>query len=298
MGSPMNWGSLTRADLKGFDPVAIGIILGAMDRGAEGRVSRKGHAILRAPGGGTMSVPRDTNKARQVLPLTFRNIFGVTPEQAAAERTARDTEDPAVKARLLDITEEPTPTDPDPTLECRAEGCEAVFVTEGARYTHEAGHVPCRNRHDEGQPCQRIFTTPQGESLHHKRVHLGMTARRGPGRAKKASAKKAVTKAPQPAPVQAVPQPPEGADVGTWVNQRLLLADSAERLAAENDALRNQRNEAIDRAARYRKALIETGHLVDSLRSVVTESLANAKIEQPETDRFTITQGPLKLEDL
>lgn len=55
---------LTRLDLKAFDKRAADLVLETMEYGWLGRVSSKGHAILRAPDGQTtMSVARDSDRS-------------------------------------------------------------------------------------------------------------------------------------------------------------------------------------------------------------------------------------------
>lgn len=74
------YGKLEKADLRGFDAESTKLILWAMDQGATGKVSNKGHAILRGPDGRTASVPRlmknrnrsDKNTRAQVARL-FRS---------------------------------------------------------------------------------------------------------------------------------------------------------------------------------------------------------------------------------
>lgn len=52
----MAYTKLTAADLRGFDREAKKLVLWAMEQGATGKVSSKGHAILRGPDGRTASV--------------------------------------------------------------------------------------------------------------------------------------------------------------------------------------------------------------------------------------------------
>lgn len=52
-----SFGQLTRRDLQGFDQRATRLILEAIDAGCTGRVSSKGHAILRNSAGQTAGVP-------------------------------------------------------------------------------------------------------------------------------------------------------------------------------------------------------------------------------------------------
>lgn len=52
-----SFGQLTHRDLKGFDQRAARLVLEAIDAGCTGRISSKGHAILRNSAGQTASVP-------------------------------------------------------------------------------------------------------------------------------------------------------------------------------------------------------------------------------------------------
>lgn len=164
-----NWYKLTRSDLATFDDIATNVILYAMERGGSGRISRKGHAILRGPNGGTMSVPRDGNRSQQVLEGTVRKMFdsepnesptpvgGPTPEQRIA----------AIQDRII----------PNPQLHCLEPSCEAVFVTEGARYSH------IHERHNVCPFPGCSFTRDWKPAVvsHHRIVHEGFRPRKGTG---------------------------------------------------------------------------------------------------------------------
>lgn len=71
------YSKLTKADLRGFDAESTKLILWAIEQGATGKVSNKGHAILRGPDGRTTAVPRlmknrnraDRNSRAQVARL-------------------------------------------------------------------------------------------------------------------------------------------------------------------------------------------------------------------------------------
>jgi hypothetical protein len=59
------WRVLTRQDLPAFDNEAASIVLDASEMGWLGRISTKGHAIMRAPDGNTtISVSRDSSRGR------------------------------------------------------------------------------------------------------------------------------------------------------------------------------------------------------------------------------------------
>jgi hypothetical protein len=75
------WRVLTRRDLNAFDDDATAAVLLAMERGGVGRISKNGHAILRAPDGQTMSVTRSSMKSKQVVALKVRRLF---PEERSA----------------------------------------------------------------------------------------------------------------------------------------------------------------------------------------------------------------------
>lgn len=168
---------LGKPDLRGFNQPAQDTILAAMEAGGVARVSNKGHCIIRAPKGGTMSVSRDpsrNNRGIQNQEAAFKRIFGMTVGEVQVQAAAREAAEPAAKAPL------PEPTPLEPTLACRANGCEAVFVTEGARYSHEhgEGHYPCQ------QPgCEFVSRHAPATNNHHASIHLGL--KRG-GRPKKA----------------------------------------------------------------------------------------------------------------
>lgn len=59
------WARLTREDVSGFDKTMAEIVLEMGEHGWVGRMSSKGHAIMRAPDGTcTHSVSRDSLKGR------------------------------------------------------------------------------------------------------------------------------------------------------------------------------------------------------------------------------------------
>lgn len=76
-------GPVTKADLKGFDRQSTDLILWAQDQGATVRISRRGHAIIMAPNGGTTAISRKTNQNRnhqngqaaikRLVPMNERN---------------------------------------------------------------------------------------------------------------------------------------------------------------------------------------------------------------------------------
>ena len=66
---------LTKKDLRGFDDDAQAVILAAMDRGATGRVSRRGHCLLRNSSGDSMSVTSDSFKSSKIVRINLRKLF-------------------------------------------------------------------------------------------------------------------------------------------------------------------------------------------------------------------------------
>lgn len=69
---------MTRADLRDFDDQAIRLILEAMNQGALGRLSSRGHVILRSPSGATCSVPAhmgDNVRTFQNVRAALRRAF-------------------------------------------------------------------------------------------------------------------------------------------------------------------------------------------------------------------------------
>ena len=186
---------LNRNDLRGFNEPAIQIIVAAMEAGAVGRVSNKGHAIIRAPGGGTMSVSKDPTKANRGLQnqlSDFRRLFGCEPEDVKrGERVSTMTQ--AVK-------EVPVQQKPEP-VKCTAKGCNKVFATEGARYSHvERDHAKCRV-----PGCGFAAIDNRGEAAHYRMHHKGEAAKQRLGAAAK---KRAEAKPPEPAAAPA-PAPAE-----------------------------------------------------------------------------------------
>lgn len=165
------WTTLTRKDLSGVHPTMAEIVIEAMNRGGVGRISSKGHAILRAPeSNGTMSVPPKVNRGR-TLPncqADFNRLFGGTPllEKKEVPRTA-------VAAALVEAAKT-IKTTPSVMVKCEVTGCDREFPTAGALY----GHVQ-KNHHPCPEPgCTRAFTSAQGASLHLRRAHKGFTPER------------------------------------------------------------------------------------------------------------------------
>jgi hypothetical protein len=164
MGRANGFRRLSRVDLKGFSRQSQTLVLMAMERGGVGRVSNKGHAILRSPTGATMSVSRSytQNRGLQNTEAQWVRVFGELPieETQGSLALVRDTH-PLV------------PPKEHPMLECPVESCEAEFVTEGARYTHvHKEHYPCKH-----PGCFKVYDEPRKASGHysvtHRRAELG-----------------------------------------------------------------------------------------------------------------------------
>lgn len=157
---PNGWKRLFRTDLKTFDDRATELVLAAMDRGAMGRISSKGHAILRGPDGQTMSVSRNTgsgNRGRQNMEAEFVRIFGPL-EVRALPRAVGDS---------VSIEHPLVPTRETVMIACPLDSCDAEFVTEGARYTHvQREHFPCKE-----PGCQRVFDNATKASGHFNVTH-------------------------------------------------------------------------------------------------------------------------------
>jgi hypothetical protein len=159
VGSPNGFTRLRRVDMKGFDQRAQNMVLMAMERGGVGRISTKGHAILRSPNGQTMSVSRNTaagNRSFQNMEADFRRCFGDLPAEEGATHGSL-----ALAPPLPELAQR------DPDLECPLDSCEAVFVTEGARYDHvQKKHYPCKE-----PGCQRVFDKANKASGHYNITH-------------------------------------------------------------------------------------------------------------------------------
>ncbi len=86
MSATNSFHKLESSELRGFDRDARELILAAMAAGGVGRISSKGHAILRAPSGATMSVSRNQkshNRASQNTTAQYRRLFSVVATEAA-----------------------------------------------------------------------------------------------------------------------------------------------------------------------------------------------------------------------
>lgn len=184
----LSWGRLNRGDLRDFDDIATNVVLYAMDHGGSGRLSRRGHVILRAPAGGTMSVPKRGTKSQQTLESTVRKLFGDEPtESSTTQSISADEQIQRIQETLA----------ANPQLSCTVPNCEAVFVTQGAWYSHlHEKHTVCPE-----PGCNFARDNISAVKAHHRIVHLGIHPRRGTGNGRKrrrhASTPARVTKSSQ-----------------------------------------------------------------------------------------------------
>lgn len=75
---------VSRADLRHFDGEATRLILWAQDQGARVRISKRGHAILYGPNGGSASVSSKStshNRASKNNAAGVRRLFKKGTEQ-------------------------------------------------------------------------------------------------------------------------------------------------------------------------------------------------------------------------
>jgi hypothetical protein len=92
IASGSGYRQLTRADLTTFDREATDLILQAMKIGCLGRISSKGHAILRNNAGGTTSIPRNLtsqNRAAQNARADMRKFLARHRHEQPDERMLR-----------------------------------------------------------------------------------------------------------------------------------------------------------------------------------------------------------------
>lgn len=148
--------ALTPGDLTGFDKEARALVLEAVDRGAVGRVSNRGHAILRAPNGsGTASVPPhlvDVNRGGHNAKAAVRRLF-----PAAPNGSSQNGSEAVIVGHVC----------PE---------CGRSYETARALLGHTVG------AHRRGAPaacpdCGREFTSVNGMSTHRATIH-GISKRR------------------------------------------------------------------------------------------------------------------------
>lgn len=130
---PTMFRRLTRADLITFDREAKDLILEAMDVGCLGRISSKGHCILRNNAGGSTSIPRNMsspNRTAQNARADMKRLFaahgntfsrwfddlpGGLPADQLLEISFNETDEPFFNAvPAQDLEPEPGPTSPEP----------------------------------------------------------------------------------------------------------------------------------------------------------------------------------------
>jgi len=99
-GSKDAFRTLGRGDLLGFDQEAKDLILEAMEIGCLGRVSTKGHCILRNNVGGTASIPRNMTAPNR----TAQNARADIRRLMSAHRQQRKRAD-ELQARIENIQE-------------------------------------------------------------------------------------------------------------------------------------------------------------------------------------------------
>jgi hypothetical protein len=190
MAAPQAFRKLTRQDLTQFDTESTKLILKAMELGGLGRVSSKGHAILRSPGGQTMSVSRkfkSGNRSGQNITATFKRFFG--PYMDAETQAAADEAEKEMVASNAIADSAPHPHGDD--FDCPIENCpDGPFATEGALYTHT------RSAHEVCLECNppRVLANKLGKMGHDRIVHGEGSPRKG---VKKAQTKKKADRRPR-----------------------------------------------------------------------------------------------------
>lgn len=75
------WTRLTRRDLAGFDDDAVKAIQYATERGALGKISNRGHVMLRNRDGQIMAVTRNSTKSKQVVMVNVKKLFGEAEQE-------------------------------------------------------------------------------------------------------------------------------------------------------------------------------------------------------------------------
>lgn len=167
------WRKLTRRDLATFDDSATAAVLAAMDRGGVGRISSKGHAILRSPNGRTMSVTPNSNRSKQVVEINLRKLFPVTDEAENGPGTTTEAKAAPVNNNNTQ-SEATTATTTEAKIPCTNKACGLTFVTQGALYSHvNKDHVVC----DE-PGCLLSWDTRRQMVSHRNIVHRGLAPRR------------------------------------------------------------------------------------------------------------------------
>ena len=131
----MAYMALERKDLRSFDAEATKMILDAIAAGCTGRVSSKGHAILRNPAGSTVSISRDLrtpNRSAQNTRADYRRFMATleTPVNGTA---------PEVTAEVVSEPSEPSDDGKVPCPDCgepvnvRGLGAHRAFAHKGVK---------------------------------------------------------------------------------------------------------------------------------------------------------------------
>lgn len=171
-GHGTSWGTLTREDLRDFDGYSTKAVLTAVERGAVGRRSSRGHIILRSPDGRTMSVSRSSNKSKHVVRQQLDRLFPEPPPPPKEEPVT-------IPANMRPANSATNPPRPGVWLACPVKGCGRTFPTEGGRYSHiDKEHERCK---EEG--CDAVSMNRIGAATHHRLAHEGWKPRKGTGKA-------------------------------------------------------------------------------------------------------------------
>lgn len=192
MGSSTNWIRLSAADLKTFDDNQRKIVLTAMERGGLGRISSKGHALIRNKDGAQFTVSSNSNRMGMVRATSQLNrYFPVEPMEL-----------PTVTLDGLDSNgHQPPGHQPPPDFEenlAEALGTEPRF------------ECPALD-------CDRSFATLQGLRMHNTRTHLKKGVQAGDKKASKE----------EPTPVVETPVPETPAPDEADLMEKLIAEQSA-----------------------------------------------------------------------
>lgn len=223
-----DWRTLTKADLKTFDDHQTKAVLYAMDHGGVGRISSKGHAIIRNQQGQTMSVSRsDGGRRRQAIASDLCRLFGAPVE---------DEQPRQVPPRSIGTAPSAVARNDDEPVTCPANGCGYVGATQGAVYSHieKAGHHRCA-----APGCDFVSRATQGVVAHRRIVHEGHAPKRGWRKPKVTTTQVAApTKTPAPAAPATSPQPvPDSKPAPDVVNTEAAHYDAVEVLERVREVL-------------------------------------------------------------
>lgn len=158
-GNGNGWRAYARNELRDFDDRAKEIIMSAQELGALCRLSSKGHMIVRAKNGMTISVSRNLkrgNRASKNAAAQFKRTFG-SEEPAPAEKQKKD---------------EQVDYDNEKVIVCPAKGCGHTFSgphAEKARDHHiDSEHYRCTE-----PGCDHVVAKRQGIGGHIGVAHRG-----------------------------------------------------------------------------------------------------------------------------